>query len=518
MLNFISNSRGNVAILFALAILPVGMFVGAALDFSRHQTNGVELSSSLDASALATARYVMENPGLKENDVAKFAEEYLNANFHASSTKTLEDISVEFVENSHVRISAMSEIETSMLSLAGIKQLKSKEVAQASFGAPSALRAVLVLDNSSSMSGEKMDALKEAADDFVSALTEANGGSSASASTVTSGNSENAKTTSFTATSSTSAKDDDDDDFDTADTSSTLMSGGGSDSYIGIVPFNHYVNVGTDHQHADWISVPNKKTSTKSKCSVNTSATLAVGCEKKTKACTGSSDGMSYDATCSYWDCPSGASTVLDCTDVSETSEWCGAVVSRKPPLNVSDSDYDTDPVEGYLTPEGNEGWECAAPIMPMTNNSSEMTDYIDDLKASGDTYIAPGLMWGYRVLSPGAPFTEMAGKDINSSAIVLMSDGMNSRSYKSWSNGSDHYGTNRKAADEDTLAACSFIKSQDVEIYAIAFQIDDKDTEDMLKDCATTFSHYYDADSIEQLKEAFSDVAASFREVALTE
>lgn len=503
---FSRNQRGNVAMILALAILPMGMFVGAAMDFNRHQTNSVELSASLDASALAAARYVIDNPGVEQADVVDFATTYLQANFLTSDTKKLNDINIEYVENDYIRLTASSEIDATMLSLAGINTLKTDESAKASFGTPSALRAVLVLDGSSSMQGTKMTALQEAAQDFVTALTESN--TSNSASTNTTG----ASSAKFgglpAAAAATSA----------ADNSAVASSAGNANSYIGIVPFSHYVNVGTDKKHASWIDVPNKKSKIGKSCSTDGDATRAAGCVLETKKCTRTNDGVKYESTCSKWVCPPGTKVIQTCKNVSKTRDWCGAVVSRPPPYNMMDADYGPEPVEGYLTQAGSESWECGSPILPMTSNANTLETYIDNLDANGDTYIAPGLMWGYRVLSPGAPFTEMAGKDINSSAIVLMSDGMNSRSYKSWSTGSDHYGSDKEAANEDTLAACEFIKSKNVDIYAIAFQIDDKDTEDMLKTCATSYSHFYDADSIEKLKTAFADVAASFREIALTE
>jgi len=503
--------------ILALAILPIGMFVGAALDFSRHQSNSVELSASLDASALATALYVVDNPGVKEEAVKAFATNYLNTNFQTTDSKTLSDVAIEYVENEFVRVSARSEIETTMLSLAGVSKLKNMEAARASFGTPSALRAVLVLDNSESMDGEKMDALKEAAEDFVGSLTESNGGGSTSTASTDPRGSANAKVGGFAAAaaSASSVGDDGDDDDGNDDDSGESTDG---DSYIGIVPFSHYVNVGMDNKNASWISVPAKSSKSEKTCPADSAATVAAGCVLERYDCTEMKDGFEVPKRCARWVCPEGASVVYNCENVMKTREWCGAVISRAPPLNVTDADYDTDPIEGYLSPEKEKSKECGSPIMPMSSSTKDLENYIDDLDAAGDTYIAPGLMWGYRVLSPGAPFTEMAGKDIKSSSIVLMSDGMNSRSYKTWSGGSDHYGDDTKAANEDTLAACEFIKSQDVDIYAIAFQIDDKDTEDMLKECATSYSHYYDADSVDKLKKAFKDVAASFREVALTE
>ena len=506
--------------ILAIAILPIGVIAGAAIDFSRAESNGTDLRANVDSAALATARYAMDNPDASADDIIQFGNTYLANSFQPDDSKTLEAVLIDVVPGESVSIAAESTIQSTMLGLASIDSLTSRMNATASFGTPSGLRAVLVLDNSNSMEGGKMAALQDAAETFVDELM--------------------LSEDDFPPVGDDDDEDvgDDDDDDDDGDEDDKTLGGesnlegdddeiGGddddgsesstfsSDFYVGVVPFSHYVNVGMDQEDAAWLSVPDPKSSKTESCSVDSDASSSAGCVQESYACTKTSDGVEYDSTCWTWTCPEGVSTVQTCSDVTTEKNWCGAVTQRADPYHLTDADYDSEPVYGYLS---SGTWECNTPIKPMTNDKEELLEYFDTLEAKGDTYIAPGLMWGYRLLTPGAPFTEMQGKDSRSPAIILMSDGMNSRSFRDGDPSGDHYGSSKADANAATLATCDFIKSNGVSIYAIAFQVDDNDTEDMLKTCATSFTHYFNADSYVELNDAFSSVAASFSEVALTQ
>ncbi len=462
--SFARDVRGNTVMILALCIMPIGVLAGAAIDFSRAEANGRTLQANADSAAIAAARFAMDNPDAKKKDVKQFARKYLRKTFKPNKQKTLKKLKIEFVRDDRISITAESTIQSSMLSLAQVNSLTSKVRSTASMGTPTGLRVVLALDNSDSMDGPKMKALEDAATDFVDQLVD-----------------------------------------------------DGGNSYVGVVPFSHHVNVGTAYKNEPWIDVPIATPVSQKSCPTDADATRAAGCTIETSTCTRTEDGVSFETTCSTWSCPPGVVPVSNCSTISRDREWCGAVIQRKPPHHLLDAHYNTHPIDAYLSWEDNT-WECNTPILPMTNSKTDLKDYLDDLDAKGDTYIAPGLMWGYRVLSPEAPFTEMSGHTVTKSAIVLMSDGMNSRSFQDFGTGTDHYGSDKNEANSVTLETCDFIKSKDVEIYAIAFQVNDTVTENMLKSCATSYSHYFDAGSFAELKDAFNSVAGAFREIALTE
>ena len=59
---YVSDTRGNTAMILGLCILPLGMFAGAAIDFSRAESNGKDLRANVDSAVIAAARFAMDNP------------------------------------------------------------------------------------------------------------------------------------------------------------------------------------------------------------------------------------------------------------------------------------------------------------------------------------------------------------------------------------------------------------------------------------------------------------------------
>ena len=53
---FAAAQDGNIAVIFALAIIPVLAFVGAALDYSRANTARSSMQAALDSTALMLSR------------------------------------------------------------------------------------------------------------------------------------------------------------------------------------------------------------------------------------------------------------------------------------------------------------------------------------------------------------------------------------------------------------------------------------------------------------------------------
>jgi len=68
---------------------------------------------------------------------------------------------------------------------------------------------------------------------------------------------------------------------------------------------------------------------------------------------------------------------------------------------------------------------------------------------------------------------------------------------------------------DEDTILMCDRlmcdrIKSKGIEIYTISFQINDDTAKALIKNCATTENHNFDAGSNDALIEAFAKIGRS--------
>ncbi len=197
----------------------------------------------------------------------------------------------------------------------------------------------------------------------------------------------------------------------------------------------------------------------------------------------------------------------------------------------------------------------CPAPLLPLTTERDEIMDKIAGLthREGGGTAIPVGLAWGWRTLSPGAPFTEGVAYDEpeTKKIILLLTDGANavlkrgedsdgvpidedvygdmtaygyaSSFGKGWLSrhyidpesdpGTPYFEQIRNYLDARTRTVCENIKNADdenpIEIFTVLIGDHDSRTEALLSDCATSeVTHYHNAAQITQLSEAFGEVA----------
>src|SRR3569833_3231441 len=76
--SFLKDRRGSVLPMFALAIVPVFGFMGAAIDYSRGSAAKAEMQSALDAAALMLAK---DKTALTDGTLQTKAVAFFNAQF-----------------------------------------------------------------------------------------------------------------------------------------------------------------------------------------------------------------------------------------------------------------------------------------------------------------------------------------------------------------------------------------------------------------------------------------------------
>lgn len=266
-------------------------------------------------------------------------------------------------------------------------------------------------------------------------------------------------------------------------------------------------------------------------------------------------------------------STTYDRTNVfglSGSPTWTAASGVRSLAVYKYRSGVPVDISTSNLTGRGpNRG--CPTPIVPLTSDDSTVITAIQNMQHwyGGGTNQMEGLAWAWRVISPGAPFTE--GRPYNDPSdpvrkvIVLFTDGANTslndygsafeseysalayrRLWRSFqyltypSAGSpgiasayqrviSGLSTSGESGNDDDdmvdyinerqLALCQAIRDAGIEIYTIGFGLSDgSDEEDLLEACATQDGeHFYDADSSSELLEAFSAIGTGIGKLRLT-
>lgn len=152
--------------------------------------------------------------------------------------------------------------------------------------------------------------------------------------------------------------------------------------------------------------------------------------------------------------------------------------------------------------------------------------NYIDALVPNGGTYHDLGMYWGLALVSPGAPFTNpdeylAAGhtgeaRGVNR-YIVFMSDGEidPATSYTAYSKYDWDHRTRSNTTEPKPehrgrfRMICEAAKKQGIEVSTIAFSTSIGTTDkDAIRDCATSEDHYYEADTADDLNDAFTKIA----------
>lgn len=170
-MNFRSDERGGIGILFGISTMVITMLAGIAIDFSRVNHERTRVAASLDAAALAAGKALLDGR-LSDGDVEKIARGFFNQNMAvAARFGTVKDLSVNVDRaNSGVTVSANVEVPMTITRIAGFEKFEFPVSASTSFE-QNDIELSLALDVTGSMApAGKMDALKSASSDLFDIL------------------------------------------------------------------------------------------------------------------------------------------------------------------------------------------------------------------------------------------------------------------------------------------------------------------------------------------------------------
>ena len=428
--------RGTTAIIFGVMVIPLVAISGGVVDYGLAAKTKSQLASTLDAAVLAAMKaYSLD----KTVDYKKIVTDFVEHNL-TEADKTYQGLELNITvpnisEEGDLTASITTNVSTNFLTLVGFDEFDVGVSSTAVVGGKD-LEVVLVLDNTGSMSGSKIETLKSAAGSLVDLL---------------------------------------------------MLENGEDRNKLALVPFAEYVNIGMDMRSASGLQIPADYTHPVS--------------------------GVDYG--------------------------WYGCMGSRIHDLNVKDENYATQ-IPGMMMSDGatefdTESWRCpSAPIVDLTESKSVINLGIEDMDASGWTYIPGGLAWGWRVLSNEAPFTTgvPASQKATQKVIVLMTDGENTRATEKWTNESTqnhstevwghsvHVDDGAAAiANIATAELCENIKSKDIVIFTIAFEVaDGSEVENLMMACAGNGGQFFDADNAGELEDAFKQIGLSLLNMRLSQ
>lgn len=163
---FIADRRGAVAVLIAVAVVPLVGFIGVATDAARGYMLKAKLQQAVDAAALAGGRAI-EDPD-RNSDIEQFFFANMPDGYLGTTTPT-PAIVVDEAEGL-VTVTASAIMPTSLVSVLGIHDVtvNARSVVRR---AVRGMELALIMDNTGSMrGGGKIDTMKTAAHDLIDIL------------------------------------------------------------------------------------------------------------------------------------------------------------------------------------------------------------------------------------------------------------------------------------------------------------------------------------------------------------
>jgi Flp pilus assembly protein TadG len=524
---FQRQKRANVAITFALSLIPLLGFVGAAIDYSRANAMRVGLQRALDSTALMVSKNAAT---LTSDQLETTARGYFLAQFNDTQASNIKfSAAYSATGGSNVVVDGSAEMQTEFLGIFGFKTITIAGTSTAKWGT-TRLRVALVLDNTGSMADSgKMNALKTATKNLLAQL----------------------KTAAST----------------------------NGDVYVSIIPFSKDVNFGAGNYASldssidwsnDWTnvapsastssSVPNGSVGPGSACPYSSRSngytcvtqpggssqtnTISSSGSNKGYICPSNSFGC-YDsvaktnvvstgwfASCwGYNDCScsgSGYSKVCSVTSYSHTwfvdkTKWNGCISDRGDANAPSSQDYDqqvTAPSSGISAsqfPAEQYGY-CPLQMMGLSYDWTTMNNLVDQMTPNGSTNQPLGLVWGWQSLVGGGPLTAPA---MNSNykyqqTIILLSDGLNTQDRWYGNGSSTNTSVDARMYDASGAGTCANIKAAGITLYTIQVNTGGDPTSTLLQRCASSSDKFFLLTSANQIITTFQKIGTDLSQLRI--
>jgi Flp pilus assembly protein TadG len=178
---FTAADQGNIAVIFAIALVPVLSFVGAAVDYTRAVQARSSMQSALDSTALMVSKDLSSGT-ITTSQIGTKAQSYFNALFTGTSTIPTVTVGATYTAStsmgSTIQVTGTGTYTTSFMKIAGFPTLDLGVTSTSAWGLVR-MRVAMVLDVTGSMADDgKMPAMQTAAKNLVdqlSALAKNNG-------------------------------------------------------------------------------------------------------------------------------------------------------------------------------------------------------------------------------------------------------------------------------------------------------------------------------------------------------
>ncbi len=465
--SFLKRENGNVAMIIAIAMIPMAITAGVSIDFVRAHLAKTSLQQAIDAAGLASG----SDANTTDDQVKSMAQAFLSANATRLNLRSTNVTTQEVDGIKYVSIMATAAMDTTFMRLANINTLNVTINSVVQRKESGMLHVALVLDTTASMmavprSGGvelKMTALRDAA---------------------------------------TSLAED-------------ILSPDAPNTKVAVVPYAGYVRL---YSPAEATSLVNQNRLPSwivevpaFSCAERYRVCPAIIPPNTVPTCIGDGGFLVRGDACCTWPCVPGTPMIRF------GFQGCMATRASEDDLTLDRriSNPSAPPFPGFVGSE-----HCAAKAVQLTANETAVTDLTRTLSGRGQTYIPSGLTWGWAMLAseqmfgvePMPSFRARGGRK----ALVLMTDGTNTLGRHSPSNPA-LVPRNRSVGDSITAGLCTNIKDDGIEIFTVAFDVDDVATEQLLRNCASDGErNYFLASDNDELRSVFRAIGKHLRSVKL--
>jgi Flp pilus assembly protein TadG len=167
------SESGNIAMIFAITLVPIIGFIGAAVDYTRANAARTSMQGALDSTALMLSKDLAQGI-ITTSDIAAKAQSYFNALYTNKDANSV-SISATYTANSStgsfVQVNGSGAVTTDFLKVTGFPTLNFNTSSTATWGSVR-MRVAMALDNTGSMAQDgKMPAMQGAAKNLIDQLS-----------------------------------------------------------------------------------------------------------------------------------------------------------------------------------------------------------------------------------------------------------------------------------------------------------------------------------------------------------
>jgi Flp pilus assembly protein TadG len=363
---FVRADEGNIAVIFAIALVPILGFIGAAIDYTRANAARSSMQAALDSTALMLSKDLSEGL-ITPSQINSKASSYFTALYTNSDAKSIAVNAVYTAsspQGSTIQVNGSGAVTTDFMKVAGFPNINFNSSSTAAWGNVR-MRVAMALDNTGSMADDnKMPSMQTAAKGLIDQL-------------------------------------------------SALAKNPG-DIYISIVPFAKDVNVGTSNYNQDWIDWTDWD-----KDPANDSKGTCSKATKTTRSSCLTSSKRTWTPDHSQWTgCMTDRDQDYDTMNTTPVTTNTSTLFPAEEYVSGSEK-YCKSGNSPYLQP-----------IVPLSYNWSTLKTSITNMQPTGNTNQGIGLAWAWMTLGQGTPFNAPAKDPnyTYKDAIILLSDGLNTQ------------------------------------------------------------------------------------------